>query len=398
MHTFQIPALMPFLRAIIFFFLSIVTIALTALHSASAAVPDVHRVTHQQHQTFERIILHSTKLRPAIQNTFLLNNPVRLVVDMQHLGTPLPSLPTLQQDGLITAIRFGHFSPKTSRIVMELSPQAKTHRIQSLNNQTLQIDILTEESPTVAPSSFIPQPIVKPQHAATSSHKPHIIIDAGHGGKDPGAIGRTKVLEKHITMAYANALKQALLNTHRYQVSMTRGGDRFIYLHERVKKARQANGDLFISIHADSAGESYARGISVYTVSEKASDSEAAKLAQKENEADRIGGIDFADKHPEVADILIDLASRDARIKATDLSSELVKQFAKAKITLLGNPARFAGFRVLKAPDIPSVLIEVGFLSNKTDEQILQTSTHRNKVVNAVIRAIDRYFVQHPLR
>jgi N-acetylmuramoyl-L-alanine amidase len=218
-----------------------------------------------------------------------------------------------------------------------------------------------------------------------------VIIDSGHGGADPGTIGRSGIYEKHVTLAMARELAKQLRATGRFNVVMTRNRDIFIPLRKRVKIARDASADLFISLHADAVKNTQISGPSVYTLSERASDKEAEALAEKENKSDLIAGMDLSDESKEVANILIDLAQRESRNQSARFATQLVSDL-KRRTKLLRNTHRFAGFAVLKAPDIPSVLIEMGFLSNRADERRLQTAKYRKKFSSGIVAAISSYF------
>jgi N-acetylmuramoyl-L-alanine amidase len=218
-----------------------------------------------------------------------------------------------------------------------------------------------------------------------------IIIDSGHGGADPGTIGRSGIYEKHITLAMARELAKQLKQTGRFKVVMTRNRDIFIPLRKRVQIARDAGASLFISLHADAVKNRKIRGPSVYTLSERASDKEAAALAEKENKSDLIAGMDLSHESQEVANILIDLAQRESMNQSALFATQLVTDL-KRRTKLLRNTHRFAGFAVLKAPDIPSVLIEMGFLSNRTDERLLQTAKYREKFSGGIVAAVRSYF------
>jgi N-acetylmuramoyl-L-alanine amidase len=220
-----------------------------------------------------------------------------------------------------------------------------------------------------------------------------VVIDPGHGGVDPGTIGRSGVYEKHITLALGRELKRRLDASGRYRAVLTRSRDIFIRLRDRVQIARDAGADLFISIHADTIKDRAISGASVYTLSERASDKEAAALAEKENKADLIAGIDLSHESPEVANILIDLAQRESMNQSSSFAGILVQRL-KHRARVLRNTHRFAGFAVLRAPDVPSVLLESGFLSNRADEKRLRSKAYRAKIATAAVEALDAYFTQ----
>ncbi|MBT3305983.1 MAG: N-acetylmuramoyl-L-alanine amidase [Alphaproteobacteria bacterium] len=220
-----------------------------------------------------------------------------------------------------------------------------------------------------------------------------IFIDAGHGGVDPGTIGPSGIYEKHITLAMARELKRQLEQTGRFKVLMTRSRDVFVRLRERVRLARVRKADLFISVHADTVRNRKINGPAVYTLSEKSSDNEARELAEKENKADLIAGVDLTHETPEVTNILIDLAQRESMNQSARFATSLIREL-KRKTHVLRNTHRFAGFAVLKAPDIPSVLLEMGFLSNPQDERRLRSASYRAKLASAVTKAVASYFVR----
>jgi N-acetylmuramoyl-L-alanine amidase len=245
-------------------------------------------------------------------------------------------------------------------------------------------------APRVA--AVVPQPpAVRP--AARKPEPVHVVaIDAGHGGVDPGTIGIGGIFEKNITLPTAFELRRQLEATGRYKVVLTRNQDIFVPLRERVAIARAAGAELFISIHADSIRNRDTRGASIYTLSETASDTEAAALAAKENRADIIAGVNLAHENKEVTSILIDLAQRESMNRSATFASLLVDDLGHQIHLIPVKPHRFAGFAVLKAPDIPSVLVELGYLSNPGDEELLTQPRQRARVALAIRHAIDRYF------
>ena len=244
----------------------------------------------------------------------------------------------------------------------------------------------------VAPNTANANPLQK-----IPKKPPIIVIDAGHGGVDSGTIGVTGIYEKNLVLSYAKAIKEKLLKSGKYRVQLTRDGDYFIPLRERVAIARKAGANLFVSIHADSADDMAARGLSVYTVSEKSSDKEAAALAARENKSDIIGGMDLSDARPDVADILISLSQRATKNNSAFFADLLVLTLGD-RVHLLQHTHRFAGFAVLKAPDIPSVLVEIGFLSHPKEEKLLQSKIYREKVIAGIAAGIDSYFARKKKR
>ena len=237
---------------------------------------------------------------------------------------------------------------------------------------------------SVPTSAFVPLPKRKPG-------KYTIVIDPGHGGGDPGAVSNG-VKEKTITLAVALELRRQLEETGRYKVVMTRNRDVYVKLHERVEIARRMNGDLFISIHADKINRSRVRGASVYTLSEKASDAETERLADDENNSGFVAGVDLSQETQDVANILLDLAMRGKMNESNLFARMLTQAFARKKIRLLPNSHRSAGFAVLKAPDIPSILIETGFMSNPKEAKLMCSAQFQRKISTAILKGIDAYF------
>lgn len=218
-----------------------------------------------------------------------------------------------------------------------------------------------------------------------------VVIDAGHGGADPGAIGKGGVKEKHVNLAVARAIQSALEGRPGYEVVLTRDRDIFLRLRERVRRGRSAQADLFLSVHADSHPQSNVSGASLYTLSEKASDAEAARLARAENKADLIGGSALRSEPEEVYGILLDLAQRETKNQSSTAADDILFALA-ADQPLLNRPKRSAGFAVLKAPDVPSILIELGFLSNPADASRLGSKVGRQRIAAAIAEGVVRYF------
>jgi N-acetylmuramoyl-L-alanine amidase len=220
-----------------------------------------------------------------------------------------------------------------------------------------------------------------------------IVIDAGHGGVDPGCIGYSGVYEKEIAFSTVEEIARMLEATHRYKIVLTRSEDEFIALQDRVARARAANGDLFLSIHADAIPDAQVRGASVFTLSEKASDAVSAALAARENHADVIGGINLATQSREVSDILLDLSRRQTNNLSLGLAQELVTKLG-TEVRMMDHSHRSAGFAVLKAPDIPSALVELGCLSNREEDRMLRTPAYRKKLATGIVASIEAYYSQ----
>lgn len=236
----------------------------------------------------------------------------------------------------------------------------------------------------------VPQAFAEPRpKPAVKTHL--IVLDPGHGGIDPGAISVSGTYEKEVTLATAREVARQLEATKRYRVELTRADDEFVSLQDRVAHAHAVNGDLFLSIHADALPNSSVRGASVFTLSEKASDKEAAALAAHENKADLLAGIDLSRHEPAVSNILFDLARRQTNNLSLRLARQLVTELGH-DVKLLNNSHRSAGFAVLKAPDIPSALVELGCLSNKDEDRSLQQSAYQRKLATSLVRSINDYF------
>jgi N-acetylmuramoyl-L-alanine amidase len=354
---------------------------------------------------------------------FTLSSPYRAVIDLPETKWDIPD--KVQDKGLVSGVRFGSFKPGQGRIVVDLRGPVNVHKhfilppSVAIENYRLVVDfepatiatfrqlkpsVSETQTATIAvpnvPSLSTVEPSPTPQYSAPSGEftpKPRprktrkiVVIDPGHGGVDPGAMG-ARSREKDIVLAFSKELVRQLKATRRYDVYLTRSTDVYIPLRQRVQIARNRKADLFISIHADAIKKKNIRGLSVYTLSEKASDREAAALARKENQSDIIAGVDFGDQLPEVANILIDLAQRDTKNASVKFAESLISS-ARGKTMLLDRTHRFAGFRVLKAPDVPSVLVELGFITNRTDEKQLTSNKWRRRVATGMVDAIDNYF------
>jgi len=385
----------------------IVLLALLLPAAPAAGQPNVLDVRLGIHPDMTRVVLDLSE--PPGYRVFTLADPYRVVIDLSEVGWQLPDGKVPAGRGLVQALRYGLFAPGTSRVVLDLVGPTRIKDVQLLPAAApapvrLVIDLETADTESFA-ASLRAAPIVSSAAMATPAaivlppikpeppgdDRPLVAIDAGHGGVDPGAIGASGVYEKEITLAMAQELKKQLESSGRYRVVLTRDSDVFVRLRDRIAVARAAEADLFISLHADSHATRDLRGASVYTLSEQASDAEAAALAAKENKSDVIAGVDLSHENEVVTTILIDLAQRETKNLSAHFASLLLDELQR-DILLLRNSHRFAGFAVLKAPDVPSVLVELGYLSSEQDEAQLRSSKYRAKLGSAILRAIDGFF------
>lgn len=325
----------------------------------------------------------------AEYKTFYLKNPYRLVIDIKdntwNVAASVAYIPE-EKNALVTQIRHGIQEGKHCRIVLDLSEPVSITRtdIRSLTDgsNTYQLAVGFKSS---SPANKVMVQIPPPE-------KPVIVIDPGHGGDDPGTLGRFKgVYEKDVALIYGLALKAALEKENRYQVVLTRKGDYFVPLGARVAIARKKKVDLFISLHANSHPKEATSGLSVYTVSDNASDKEAELLAAKENKGAALQDINLSQDDVEMAPILITLMQRKTKNVSASFAEEAVAELRK-EVHMLRNTHRFAGFKVLKGIDVPAVLFELGYLSNRKEERLLVSSEHRKKIITAMVAAINTHF------
>lgn len=338
---------------------------------------------------------------------YAIANPNRVVIDLPEITFDLPVGAGKEPRGLIAAYRYGQFAPGKARIVIDLREPANVDKVFALaavddQPARLVIDLVRTDAATFQKNALTPErpltaaPKVQAKQQPTDN-RPLIVIDAGHGGPDTGAIAKTGDEEKEVVLEVARKLREELLKTKRYRVVMTRDDDTFVPLEERVAIARTNAASLFISIHADSLskGAGEASGAAVYTLSERASDVEAQKLADKENRADLLAGYSFAQAPDDVANILFDLAHRETKNHSALFARTLAGQLKNAA-RLHKTPVKSAGFVVLKAPDVPSVLLELGYLSSPEDLRQMTSEAWREKVTVAMVEAIDKFFAGRP--
>ena len=335
---------------------------------------------------------------------FTLADPYRVVIDMPQVAFQFRPKTGESGRGLIKAFRFGLVMPGGSRMVIDLVRPARIDKALVLDAANDQPARLVLDLAAIDREAFMrlaaldgrvtekcrtePQPESK-----AGDPRPLIVIDPGHGGIDNGTKAASGEMEKTIVLEFCLILREKLEKIGKYRVVMTRTDDSFVALGDRVALARTRQASLFISIHADALarGEGDAQGAAVYTLSERPSDARAARLAEAENQADVIAGLDLSSEPKDVAGILIDLARRETKTFSVQFANTVVNAM-KASARLHQHPMKSAGFVVLKAPDVPSVLVELGFVSNKTDLKSLISQEWRERTADAMVQAVDTYF------
>lgn len=336
-------------------------------------------------------------------HAFTMADPYRVIVDLPDLTFDLPQTAGKKGRGLVSAFRYGLFSKDKARMVLDATGPVlidKAFVLDETEDQParLVIDLVpTDRTTFLKKISAFPQPEKAAAKEAIKSSRGDarkvVVIDAGHGGEDNGAVAKSGEEEKDVVLSVARKLREVLEKSGRYKVVMTRDEDIFIPLNERVNIARTNNASLFISIHADSiaTNTSIVTGATIYTASDRASDAEAARFAAKENSADRFAKFSFSTQSPDVDKILFDLTHRETKNHSTAFARSLVS-YMKNAARLHKTPLKSAGFVVLKAPDVPSVLIELGYMSNTEDVKMLRSDAWQQKVAGSIAEAIGGFF------
>ncbi len=313
----------------------------------------------------------------------------RVNIELDLVKFALPTGAGLKVRGLIKKFTYGTVNTGKSVFRLETTGPVKVERAHIIEAQGKQPARLVVD---LVKSADLPVGDAAEVRPVMSEKMKTVVIDAGHGGQDPGAVSPRKVLEKDVVLAFARELKTILVETGRFKVLMTREDDQFIRLKDRVGFARENNADLFIAVHADIVRGQTARGTTLYTLSDKASDTEAEALAQSENRSDIIAGFDLEHENADVADMLIELVQRESKERSMMFSKEAAAQLQRVTM-MTGKPVRSAGFTVLKAPDVPSVLVELGYLSSKEDEELMLSAKWRRTVAHGLASAIVQFFV-----
>ncbi|MCB8839857.1 N-acetylmuramoyl-L-alanine amidase [Aurantimonas sp. VKM B-3413] len=334
-----------------------------------------------------------------------LHNPDRIAVDF--VGTvPAITIAPARDNPIVETIRHGLVAKDRYRVIFRLKSPGTGRLEQSRTDagEIVTLSVGPDERSTVvtrrtgadaakaAADAAAPAKGERPAVAQSRTRQLVIVVDPGHGGEDNGAVSPSGTFEKDINLAMARAIRESLSEFPGVKVVLTRDGDTFIPLDERSAIARKEHADLFISVHADSIRYNDLRGATVYTLSDRASDELSRQIAASENAADRFAGPEWQQSEPDVFDILLDLTRRETVSFSEHFATSLVTDLSRDKIDLIKNPKRSASFVVLKAPDVPSVLVECGFLSNPDDETLLKDDSWRKKMANAIAEAVVTFF------
>jgi N-acetylmuramoyl-L-alanine amidase len=410
-----------------------VVLLVTALAAFLAALSGAHAATQVSSariwpaQEYTRITLESGA--PIVHNVFTIANPDRLVLDLENVesSTALDVLSTKisADDPYVSAVRIGRFKPGVIRLVLDLKAQVKpqvfTLKPVGDYGHRLVLDVYPVEpvDPILAllEKNAVPAPATGSATPATQSDQPAsgaarapgakkptaevlrlvtVAIDAGHGGEDPGAKGRSGTYEKHVTLAIAKRLKALINDEPNMRGMLVRDGDYYIALANRVIKARRVQADLFVSIHADAFIKPHARGSSVFALSERGATSAAAGwLAKKENDADLIGGVNIDVDDPTLKQVLLDLSQTATINDSLKLARAVLGEIGGIN-DLHRERVEQAGFAVLKAPDIPSILVETAFLTNPDEERKLKDEKYQDRMAQAILVGIRKYFAANP--
>ena len=413
-------------------------LVLAVLHPGRAAAGDtvVEDIRYGLNAGKTRVVVDMN--RPSDFRVFMLADPPRLVIDIENADWRIPRTQPVRRGDVLKSYRSGDLDDGLTRIVFDLKQTAVIDTAFSLaRSGTARDRVVVDVRPAsqnlfaarlekifgnknlkgtgivVPPASALAEtrnaavqqaapaigdvakptrkPPTLPPSPYAKDRKYIVVIDAGHGGGDPGAVTKG-IYEKNVTLSVARELRRQLEETGKYKVVMTRDSDKYIRLRDRLEIARREKGDLFISVHADKIDRTDVRGASIYTLSRQASDKETARLAERENNAGIVAGVDLASESEDVAGILLDLAMREKMNESSLLAKFLESAFRSKNVKLLPNSHRSAGFAVLKAPDVPSVLIEIGFLSNPTEAKMLGSAEFQRRISGAIVEGVDAYF------
>jgi N-acetylmuramoyl-L-alanine amidase len=325
---------------------------------------------------------------------FTLANPDRVVVDLERASWNPAMLKLPAPSGHVRSVRFGAPQAGTLRVVLDLAQKAEPRGFLTPPNESYGHRLVIDLGAAAAANPR-PQP-VKPPHAQNAQRDLVIAVDAGHGGEDPGAVGRGGTREKDITLRVARLLAERINAEPGMRAVLTRTGDYFVPLRERIRRARVNQADMFISVHADAFVNRSVRGSSVYILSQRRASNEATRwLAERENAADLIGGVSLDDKNSVLASVLLDLSQNAAISASRDAAHQVLRQLDRVG-DLKRSEVQFGSFAVLTAPDIPSMLVETAFISNPDEERRLRDPAHQKRLADAIHAGVRQYFYDNP--
>jgi N-acetylmuramoyl-L-alanine amidase len=388
--------------------LLVLLLSVMAGQGHAAAVPAVTGARIGLHPESVRLVFELDRALPY--KIFTLEDPYRVVIDLPEVTWQVPENHMRASVGMVSGFRFGLFQPGNSRIVIDSNtpvavkehfiipaPEGKPRRL-VIDLESVSVTAFASGTRSMQSSDWSlpgrgPVASPRPQARQPSDNRRVVILDPGHGGVDPGTIGGSGIYEKAITLQVAQTAKKILEASGRYRVYLTRNQDVYVRLRDRFEVAHENNAELFISLHADSIRDRNIQGGSIYTLSDKGSDKEAEDLAAKENKSDIIAGADLTGYAPEVSRVLIDLAQSDTNKESWHLARQLISEL-KGAIKLLKVSHRYAGFAVLKSPNVPSALVELGYLSNRIDEKNLKDPAYQRRIGKALLNSIDKYFAR----
>jgi N-acetylmuramoyl-L-alanine amidase len=365
-----------------------VTLLATLLPALATAATTIKNMRIWTEEGRTRIVLDLN--RPAEHSIFTLRGPDRLVVDLDESRLS-SSLKTLPSGGVISSIRTGLSADGKLRVVLDLNQAVRSRSFSAGPNDQygdrLVIDLHQDTNL---------REVKRADEEYVAGRDVIIAVDPGHGGRDPGAVGRGRTREKDVALAVSNRLAARINAEPGMKAIMVRSGDYYVDHRERMEIARRQKADLFVSIHADAVEDRRARGASVYVLSTKGASDEAAKrLAQRENASEQVGGVSLADKDAVLASVLLDLSQNAALSASLDAGTEVIRQLAQVG-SVHRRSVQQAGFLVLKSPDVPSILVETAYISNPDEEKRLRSSEHQERLANAILAGVRSYFYANP--
>ena len=392
-------------------FLAFLAVAPSALWGAAWAATAVRDIRHSLTPEKFRLVLEFGRKRIRYHD-FLIEHPDRLVLDIKSASLPKDLVPNISNE-VVHAVRVGHHRGGRLRVVLDLRRKLP-HEIQVVpaadgKGERLVLDLLRPKAPLArrgpgsrpaAVARTAPRrPVAKSVAKSGAKSKMVVVIDPGHGGKDPGAVGRQRTREKDVVLAISKNLLRALRADPNITPYLTRTNDRFMHLRDRTQLARDKQAGLFVSVHADAARKRSARGASVYVLSTRGASSEQAKwLAARENSADLIsptGEVELAENPVHVRETLLDMSQNAAMEYSLDAGAQMVRALSKVG-RMHSHKVERAGFAVLKSPDMPSILVETGFISNSKEEKMLRSQKFQKDMAMALRAGIQNYYREHP--